>query len=401
MTTIQGVARCAMTAALLLFAACGGTTGGTGGVFASNADAAGDGQIAGDATPTAADVAADDAAALSDASGTDAVAAADVQEPSDVQAVDDAVALVDVPVANDSGKAPCKSDVACKATNQVCDLAGGACVDCNSKVDCTGVQVCVAHQCVVQTMCTSSKDCPFVCNKASGICVECVTDVDCDAGKACAADFACHAKALVCIPGTGQCVGAAFHLCLADGTGYDPAGQACADSNACTLDQCSNTTGGCTHTSVSGPCNDGNACTTGEQCLGGVCSSGSPLSCDDKDACTTDACDPAKGCVHAAIANCVTAACGKDPNNTCSGKCGQASGMFNACSCATDCKSKGTCCGDYDACACATSTPPTCGADPTNTCKGKCTTDTQCTSMICQSVPQFCAPDWAACCNVP
>src|SRR5439155_26767644 len=54
------------------------------------------------------------------------------------------------------------------------------------------------------------------------------------------------------------------------------------------------------------PCDDGNACTVDDACLGGACGgmpqgchgggcTGSPLACDDGDACTEDACDPAAG----------------------------------------------------------------------------------------------------------
>ncbi len=47
------------------------------------------------------------------------------------------------------------------------------------------------------------------------------------------------------------------------------------------------------------PCDDGNVCTTGETCLGGVCQGGSAAACDDGNGCTDDACDPVLGCVHA------------------------------------------------------------------------------------------------------
>src|SRR6185436_9185826 len=39
-------------------------------------------------------------------------------------------------------------------------------------------------------------------------------------------------------------------------------------------------------------------CTSGDSCAGGTCR-GSPISCDDGNPCTTDACDPATGCVFA------------------------------------------------------------------------------------------------------
>ena len=46
-------------------------------------------------------------------------------------------------------------------------------------------------------------------------------------------------------------------------------------------------------------CDDRNACTVGDQCIGGVCSAGAPLDCDDSNLCTTDWCDAVNGCKHA------------------------------------------------------------------------------------------------------
>lgn len=45
----------------------------------------------------------------------------------------------------------------------------------------------------------------------------------------------------------------------------------CNDINACTTDTC-NPAAGCVFTNNTNPCNDGNACTTGDVCDGGVCS---------------------------------------------------------------------------------------------------------------------------------
>jgi hypothetical protein len=47
-------------------------------------------------------------------------------------------------------------------------------------------------------------------------------------------------------------------------------------------------------------CQSGTACFASSQCLGGVCV-GTARSCDDGNACTTDACDPVSGCVHAPV----------------------------------------------------------------------------------------------------
>jgi hypothetical protein len=72
----------------------------------------------------------------------------------------------------------------------------------------------------------------------------------------------------------------------------------CDDGNACTIDGCQPKTG-CTHTNSTASCDDKNACTTGDHCADGKCLSGSTLVCDDKNPCTSDSCDPAKGCVFA------------------------------------------------------------------------------------------------------
>ncbi len=45
-------------------------------------------------------------------------------------------------------------------------------------------------------------------------------------------------------------------------------------------------------------CEDGNVCTTNDQCSGVVCVGGPPPDCDDQNVCTEDGCNPAYGCVH-------------------------------------------------------------------------------------------------------
>src|SRR5690606_6158812 len=64
-------------------------------------------------------------------------------------------------------------------------------------------------------------------------------------------------------------------------------------------------------------CSDGDLCTGADVCVSGVCV-GSPLQCNDHNACSDDSCDPATGsCVHAAI----SASCDDDnictENDTC------------------------------------------------------------------------------------
>ena len=42
-------------------------------------------------------------------------------------------------------------------------------------------------------------------------------------------------------------------------------------------------------------CSDGNGCTVGDTCTAGQCVSGAAVTCDDNDACTTEACNPSTG----------------------------------------------------------------------------------------------------------
>ena len=100
----------------------------------------------------------------------------------------------------------------------------------------------------------------------------------CDDGSACTLGDQCSA---------GQCV---------PGTPRD-----CDDGNPCTDDSC-NPASGCRHLVVNGvPCDDGDACTVGDQCTQGRCVAGGAANCDDSNPCTTDFCSPTTGaCLHGA-----------------------------------------------------------------------------------------------------
>ncbi len=79
----------------------------------------------------------------------------------------------------------------------------------------------------------------------------------------------------------------------------EPNGAPCADDGSqCTLDQC-NGAGLCQHpTKPNGAgCSDGDLCTTGEQCVAGVCGGGGPVTCNDQEICTTDTCEASIGCL--------------------------------------------------------------------------------------------------------
>jgi hypothetical protein len=90
------------------------------------------------------------------------------------------------------------------------------------------------------------------------------------------------------------------------GTTPAPVSVSCDDGDPCTVgDHCSGD-GACVPGTVPAPvsasCDAGDPCTVGDHCSGdGACLRGSARSCDDGNACTADACDPGTGCLHTAV----------------------------------------------------------------------------------------------------
>ena len=103
----------------------------------------------------------------------------------------------------------------------------------------------------------------------------CTSDADCDDNNPCNGVETCQ-------PGIG---------CQA---GTPPS---CSDFNPCTDDYCDVAAGGCGHVYNTAFCSDGNACTAPDQCSGGVCVAGPPLTCDDNNLCNgVETCHPSFGC---------------------------------------------------------------------------------------------------------
>ncbi|MCO4763566.1 MAG: hypothetical protein KC502_18795, partial [Myxococcales bacterium] len=71
----------------------------------------------------------------------------------------------------------------------------------------------------------------------------------------------------------------------------------CDDKNPCTSDACDLATG-CSNTNNSDVCDDGSACTDKDACADGKCG-GQKKTCEDNNACTNDSCDPNSGCKFA------------------------------------------------------------------------------------------------------
>jgi Putative metal-binding motif len=115
----------------------------------------------------------------------------------------------------------------------------------------------------------------------------CTSATDCDDQEPCNGTETCSGG--FCKSGTS----------LADGTGCAAADAGTSDAGtqkACFSGTCIDK---CTQDS---DCDDGDVCTGVETCgPSKVCQTGTPMTCDDSDACTTNSCDPITGCYYPLI----------------------------------------------------------------------------------------------------
>ena len=126
---------------------------------------------------------------------------------------------------------------------------------------------------------------------------------DCDDGDPCTDDtcvqgLGCfsYLNAAPCDDGDACTTGDVCQAGLCKGLGFLD----CDDGSPCTGDACDPLVG-CVNAPIPGPCDDGDACTLGEACVGGACVGGQLLDCDDGDPCTQDLCAPVPGCLHGPI----------------------------------------------------------------------------------------------------
>ncbi len=175
---------------------------------------------------------------------------------------------------------PCTKDDTCAGgacmgeVNEACECLVDA--DCAANEDgdlCNGTLVCQDGQCVVDAAtvvtCTGSAGAcnELRCEKTTGQCVTkpVLDGASCDDGSACTKNDHCE---------SGACVGAAV---------------ACSDEDPCTDDDC-DPASGCVYAPATGaPCDDGNACTSGDQCVAGVCQGELEVGCGCE---TTEDCAP-------------------------------------------------------------------------------------------------------------
>ena len=182
----------------------------------------------------------------------------------------------------------------------------GACDDGDA---CTTSDQCEGGECVgvVPVNCNDDNACTKdACDAVNGCTHEDLTGT-CSDGDACTVGDVCAAGE--CVPGdVASCDDG--NSCTADACDTvqgcthalvdDPCCQGganvCDDSDPCTLDLCDPLTSACSHEPLTGACNDGDPCTSGDTCQGGACV-GTPKVCDDGNPCTSDACEGFGKCV--------------------------------------------------------------------------------------------------------
>lgn len=230
----------------------------------------------------------------------------------------------------------CRPDAGCSGTPITCDdnntctsnscnpMSGcqftnisGACNDNNP---CTNSDMCNAGSCQgVGVMCAPPNACQTgACTLDGGCSYSNVTNgTSCNDSSQCTVNDSCQA---------GMCVGTTLN---------------CNDGNPCTTDSCS-AMGGCLNTPTPGlGCSTGDLCRLNEVCLADAgCGGGTTINCNDGNGCTTDTCEPARGCINtnADGLTCTDSnACTE--NDTCSG--GSCQGSSRACNDGNPCTSDG------------------------------------------------------------
>ena len=143
-------------------------------------------------------------------------------------------------------------DSCCNPTTCRYEPSGTACTDDNN--------VCTDDQCDIV-----------------GVCQHPANSSACEDGQFCTVSDVCSDG--VCQPGTPR---------------------DCGQGSACSTSSCDEANDTCVTVADpeqdGQPCNDSDACTEGTSCIGGVCSGGTTVTCDDNSTCTVDSCDPVAGC---------------------------------------------------------------------------------------------------------
>lgn len=181
--------------------------------------------------------------------------------------------------------APIPDGKACSDGSGIC-AKGACCAGCFDGGVCqpgNTAKLCGAGGAEKCQTCDDGNPCTDDACGQNGVCI--YTAVE--AGKSCDSDSnLCN--------GTAKCEGTVCKTAPA---------VVCNDGNPCTNDTCATATGQCVYTNNTANCSDGNVCTLVDKCSGGKCVGTGEPTCDDNNVCTSDSCDKTLGCQHAAVAN--------------------------------------------------------------------------------------------------
>ena len=327
-----------------------------------------------------------------------------------------------VPSGCDDGN-PCTDD-ACGAAGCENVPNAAACDDGNF---CNGPDTCADGTCDLHAGDPCSD--PTVCNEDQGLCVGCNADTDCPAPmmspfstcrftggfcdetgtqertvttfscvdnrcvstsevrtRSCSRDREGEICGDVTIPGFGDCTEFS-DVCDTTGVRRRTITENVCRSEACATEMTVEEQG-CGRITDGMACQDGNRCTTGDTCNGGTCETGTPVVCDDGNACTDDSCDPANGACRSVNH---TRACNDGDRCTTNDRCGGGACTGTAISCPND----GNPCTN-DVCNPADGT---CGVPRTGSCNdgNPCTSGDTCTGGTCSGMVRSCPSDGDPC----
>ena len=199
---------------------------------------------------------------------------------------------------------PCATSSDCKAATGVEDVclsfesAGAFC-----GADCSATQVCPEdYQCTSATTVEGGK--VTQCLPLSGECKCSAQAIALGLSTPCYLENEwgrCDGLRVCSENGLGDCNAALPEEEICDGVDNDCNGKvddvSCDDGDACTSDLC-DPASGCVHNVLTGTdCNDNDVCTLADHCEDGTCI-GTLINCDDGNPCTSDSCDPGGGCVY-------------------------------------------------------------------------------------------------------
>jgi len=240
---------------------------------------------------------------------------------------------------------PCSDGTACTEGDK---CKGGICK--GASIECKDDNPCSTDACDAQAGCTFTPATGKPCDDDNPCTLgDACSDGKCNSGKPkeCLSPEACYTSK--CSLGDGKCKlteipegeacndgSACTSKDACKGGACKGVVITCDDKNPCTIDSC-DLAKGCTAVAADGPCDDGSPCTTGDACKAGTCvgqSAGASVVCDDQNPCTADTCDAKSGCSNApADGSC-------DDGNPCTKgdacKAGACAAGANACNCQQD-----------------------------------------------------------------